>query len=233
MNEHPLDRPVWASLTTEQLAFSVGSERARRFHPDVGPLSGIQDESQKSVAELGNLLEAHGSLVVAQALPFPCPSEGRVKAEMPAVQMVHEGLDVGDAHDTRIEALAPCDADSMYALAKQTNPGPYARRTHQLGQFWGVKQGGTLVAMAGERLKTPDHIELSGVCTEPKYQGRGYGRALCLHVCRRVRSAGRTPFLHVFADNDRAIGLYASMGFVTRAEILVTVLEHRKRPHHG
>lgn len=226
MNEHVLDRPVWASLNSVQKEFSVGSERARRFHPEFGPLAGILDESEESIAELADLLETSGSLAVGQAPTFRCPENGRIKAQLPAVQMVYEGCDDGASAAGMIEPLTCCDVPMMYSLAKLTNPGPFARRTHELGRFWGIKCDDQLVAMAGERLKTPEYFEVSGVCTASEYQGRGFARALCLHACAAIRAEGRQPFLHVYEDNDCAIGLYKSMGFVIRSKITVTVLEH-------
>jgi hypothetical protein len=40
-------------------------------------------------------------------------------------------------------------------LAERTRPGPFRPRTHELGTYLGVREGGTLVAMAGERLRPP------------------------------------------------------------------------------
>jgi predicted GNAT family acetyltransferase len=231
VNEHLLDRPVWASLNSVNKGFSVGSERALRFHPEIGPLAGIQDESPESLSELEELLETYGSLAVGQSPELRCPKNARITAQHPAVQMMYEERDDGASMDAKIASLTACDAPLMYALAKLTNPGPFARRTHELGQFWGIKCDDQLVAMAGERLKTPEYIEVSGVCTDPQYQNRGFGRALCLHVCIAIRDKGCQPFLHVYEDNDRAIGLYASMGFVIRSKITVTVLEHLNQSH--
>jgi hypothetical protein len=44
-----------------------------------------------------------------------------------------------------------------------------------LGDFWGIKIGGRLIAMAGERMKQPGYTELSGVCTHPDFRGKGLG----------------------------------------------------------
>ena len=53
-----------------------------------------------------------------------------------------------------IVALGPDDAERMLALATLTRPGPFALRTVELGHFVGVYEGGELVAMAGERLRS-------------------------------------------------------------------------------
>ena len=41
-----------------------------------------------------------------------------------------------------------------------------AAETHA-GDFWGVRDNGRLIAMAGERLKLDGMSEVSGVCTHP------------------------------------------------------------------
>ena len=140
--------------------------------------------------------------------------------------MLYEGPLFTPNHQLPIEPLMPDDAKDMYGLAKQTNPGPFENRTHELGQFWGVKKDGNLVAMAGERMKTPGFVEVSAICTHPDFEGRGFGKALTMHVCNIILSAGIQPFLHVYEDNSRAIKLYESLGFVPRTKISLHVLEH-------
>ena len=113
----------------------------------------------------------------------------------------------------------------MVALASLTNPGPFERRTHLLGEFWGIERDGRLAAMAGERFKQPGFSEISGVCTHPDYQGSGYARELCLVVLNRIAKRGEQAYLHVFSDNYGAIALYKKLGFYPRRDIQVSVLE--------
>ena len=47
----------------------------------------------------------------------------------------------------------------MLALVAATAPGPFGRRTPLLGRYLGIRDGGRLVAMAGERLRVPGHVE--------------------------------------------------------------------------
>ena len=77
----------------------------------------------------------------------------------------------------------------------------------------GVKEGGRLIAMAGERMKPQGYTEVSGVCTDPNHRGRGYAGALMRVVANRILARGETPFLHSYAHNTGAIGLYSSLGF--------------------
>ncbi|HVK42142.1 MAG TPA: GNAT family N-acetyltransferase, partial [Phenylobacterium sp.] len=116
------------------------------------------------------------------------------------------------------------DAPQMLALATLTAPGPFFARTHQLGRFVGVKAGGQLVAMAGERMRPPGHTEVSGVCTHPDHRGRGYAAGLMLEVAARIRARGEIPFLHSYAHNTGAIALYQALGFDFRRELIMTTL---------
>ena len=112
----------------------------------------------------------------------------------------------------------------MLALATLTRPGPFKERTHQFGGFIGVKDGGRLIAMAGQRMQPVGFVEVSGVCTHPDHRGRGYAAALMRVVAGRIRGRGDTPFLHAYADNRGAIGLYETLGFRFRRELTMTNL---------
>lgn len=67
-------------------------------------------------------------------------------------------------------------------------------------------------------------IEVSGVCTHPDHRGRGLAGALMRRVAARILAEGDTPFLHAYASNTGAIGLYQSLGFARRREMIMTVL---------
>jgi predicted GNAT family acetyltransferase len=112
----------------------------------------------------------------------------------------------------------------MIALAELTEPGPFRARTHELGQFWGIRREGRLVAMAGERMKLPGFTELSGVCVHPDWRGHGFARDLSAFVAGAIAARGETPFLHVFADNRAAIRLYEQLGFTARREMAIQAI---------
>jgi ribosomal protein S18 acetylase RimI-like enzyme len=53
-----------------------------------------------------------------------------------------------------------------------------------------------------------------GFAVDPSWQGRGIGRDVLRRVCRQLREEGvRRIGLEVAVDNDRALGLYTSLGF--------------------
>jgi predicted GNAT family acetyltransferase len=96
-----------------------------------------------------------------------------------------------------------------------------------LGYYVGIRAGGKLVAMAGERMKVPGYTEVSAVCTHPDYLGKGYAAALMTEVMRSIRERGEKPFLHVRSDNARAIAIYERLGFSKRWEGHYAILRRK------
>jgi len=223
MTAHLLDRPVWNALTTRQLAVSVGDDRARRFAPDIGSLAGTCDDGPESLRALAELVPTEGTLIVLQVDPIAIPPGTVAVTAAPGVQMIAERVTV-PSPDVRIERLTEADAPEMLALATVAKPGPFAPRTPSLGEFWGVKDRGVLVAMAGERMQHAGFTEVSGVCTHPDARGRGFARALSAHVAARIAARGETPYLHAFAANTAAVELYQSLGFTLRRPIHVAAI---------
>lgn len=159
-------------------------------------------------------------LILLQARPSPLPPELELVSERMAVQMVAETAE-RVAIPRHVEQLGARDAAEMQALAELTKPGPFRSETHRLGTFWGIRDDGRLVAMAGERMKMPGLSEVSGVCCHPDARGLGYGRLLSRLVMGRMVARGEQPFLHAYADNEAAIGLYEQLGFTLRSRMVV------------
>jgi predicted GNAT family acetyltransferase len=228
MSAHVLDRPVWNALSTRQAAFALGGERARRFAPDVGPLAGARDDDPESLAELVSLVPEGGTLLLLQAEPIVLPRGLRAVTTADGVQMVARELARGaaTASDRHVEQLGARDVPAMVALATLAKPGPFAARTPSLGAFWGIKHGGALVAMAGERMRHDGFTEVSGVCTHPDARGRGLARLLSAIVAARIVDRGETPYLHAYASNTAAIRLYESLGFRLRCAVHVASVAH-------
>lgn len=225
MTTHPLDRPIWNALTTRQTQHSVGGEGARRFASDIGPLAGPRDESPPALNELASLVPNDDFLVVFHFQPgtLLVPPPAVVERVTEGVQMVATSLRPAPG-SARIERLTDADAPEMLALATLTRPGPFRERTHALGTFWGIRAGGRLLAMAGERLAPPGYTEVSGVCTHPDARGRGYAALLSHWVATRILERGERPFLHAFADNEPALRIYRALGFTLRARMRIVIL---------
>lgn len=222
---------MWNALSGPMAALAVAhpSGAALRLDPDVGVFAAARDTSEDSRAALAELAAAHpgAGLVEREGTPLAdvLPHGIPVASRAACAQMVMTAAPPAGGRDAAVERLGPDDAEEMLALALMTRPGPFRRDTHRLGGFVGVRDGGRLVAMAGRRLRVGGFAELSGVCTHPDHRGRGLARALSLTVVDAIRSEGRTPFLHAYADHDATIAFYRGLGFEVRARLTYTVLE--------
>lgn len=219
---HPLDRPVWNALTTRQAHLAEGDGRALRYQPDVGMFAAAAKPTAPCLAALAALLPPDGAIGMVEADEWPLPSGLRAEHRPAIHQMIAADVEPGAKCDHL--DLGDGDAADMLSLALLTDPGPFFSRTHRLGRFVGVREGGRLIAMAGERMKVPGFTEVSAVCTDPAFRGRGLAGALMRVVARRILAEGDTPFLHTYAANTSAIRLYETLGFRLRAEVRFTIL---------
>jgi len=219
---HPLDRPIWTSLATRQQPLGYGDDRARRFEPAYAAFAAAADRSEISRAALVDLVRTHGEAYLVEAAEPDVPEGLTVTNRAICWQMVAgEDLEFAPCN-FEVVPLTDADGPEMLALATLTKPGPFYARTHQLGDFVGVKQDGRLIAMAGERMKPTGFTEVSGVCVHPDHRGRGYAQALLAAVARRIEARGEIPFLHVFSSNASAIALYLRQGMRIRRRLYVT-----------
>ena len=126
---HPLDRPVWASLTTHHVALSEGNELARRFARDVNLFASARDDTPEAVAELASLVKPEETIFILQIPEIVIPSGlVEVKAAKGVQMVAPRGMTLETSRDD-IQALRQEDAPEMLALATLTEPGPYLART--------------------------------------------------------------------------------------------------------
>jgi len=225
MSAHILDRPVFATLNGRQGHLAVRHGGAVRMHPDYGLFAATVDQSPESLAALGELVREQGTVgLVERTAPPPVPGTQVVSSAL-CLQMVAQT--VAPAWDVAFDMLPLDDTDAaeMLALATLTKPGPFFTRTHQLGSFIGVRVDGQLVAMAGERMRPDGYTEASGVCVHPDHRGKGYAARLLREVTAKILARGEHVFLHSYADNATAIGLYESLGYRGRETVAFTILK--------
>ena len=127
---------------------------------------------------------------------------------------------VAPRDDGLVRVLSAQHTNAMLELAEATNPGPFDRRTPELGVFVGVFQDARLVGMAGERFRLPGFVELSAIAVHPMARGKGLATTMIRRLSSLASARGETPFLHVFPNNP-AVELYESLGFRTRAELWI------------
>lgn len=219
-----LDRPIWSSLVSHWKPLAIGGEAALKLDPACGPFAAAADSSPESLAGLAALAPQNGTIWTVETFAHVAPSGLEVERTAVLLQMTATAIPSAPPGVVDIVPLGEADAEEMFALATLTQPGPYAPRTNRLGTFIGVRAKGRLVAMAGERMRMPGFVEVSGICTHPDYRGRGLAAALTAVTMRRIADGGETPFLHTYASNAGAIALYRKLGFEPRRELIATVL---------
>jgi predicted GNAT family acetyltransferase len=224
VNESALDRPVWSALTTGDRRFAEGGSLALRFPADIAPFGATVEDSPEAFAALRELISPDGRVALVSVDKLKAYSGLEVVREAPVVQMVALAATPLPSHDAEPIVLGAADVPEMLDLATRTQPGPFGPRTHELGQYIGIRIDGALAAMAGERMRLDGCVEISAVCVSPEHRGRGYAAFLAAWLVHKLREEGVTPFLHVFADNVSAIALYERLGFTTRKTLRLTVL---------
>jgi ribosomal protein S18 acetylase RimI-like enzyme len=229
---HLLDNPIWNSLLTEHSPLAISNQGARRYPSAIGPLSGILRQSPENYKALRTLAGPGGIVVLFCTEPPAPPAAWTLIRGGLLTQMVCEKpqaeVPIKLTRGEEFRPLTTADVPEMVALAELTEPGPFRDRTIELGAFFGIFDDGRLVAMAGERLHLPRHVEVSAVCTHPDARGRGYARMLIATVMDEIRHRGKIPFLHSLADNLPAIRVYESLGFRKRRTFDLAVLKNRE-----
>jgi len=220
-----LDNPIWNSLATRHAKFSVGGSLARRYRPEIGPLSALREVSSEALAELAAIVPADDVAVLFLQERIDFPAGWQIVRDGTLVQMVCAAVSDIPELEQRILPLGPEDFAEMVALATLTEPGPFRDQTATLGGFVGVRIQGRLAAMAGQRLSPSGFTEVSAVCTHPDFRGRGLARALVAAVARNIFAAGDVPFLTSFAGNAGAIRVYEQVGFAIRRRFELAVVK--------
>jgi ribosomal protein S18 acetylase RimI-like enzyme len=229
---HPLDNPIWQALITTHAGFAETCNAARKFPREVSMVAGFPEPTPENYASLAALLSADESVGLFLQQPPNPPAPWTVVSAGPLLQMLCENARFsprsnGTRSTPEFIRLAQSDVPEMMALTKLTQPGPFAARTHEMGDYFGIRDAGALAAMAGERLRLPGYTEISAVCTHPDHLGHGYASALMGMLMDRIFSRGELPFLHVRPENLRAIQVYDQLGFTERASLHYVVLRRR------
>jgi GNAT superfamily N-acetyltransferase len=217
-----LDNPAYAALSGPHSRFAQRSGRALRYASDVAPFLALPSEASRT--DWRNAIELVPSGTVAATIHdgSPLPESLKVIQTFELVQMV--GSDARGAHDPDAVTLGWADVAEMLELVRMTDPGPFLKRTIELGKYVGIRRDGALVAMAGERLRFDGWTEISAVCTAPRHRGRGLASRLVSTLVADIKHRSEGVFLHVVSVNTSAIRLYEGLGFRPRRDRTISVL---------
>lgn len=208
-----LDNPVYHALLSRDAALGSGNDHVRFFDEEVSPFAGFDHSNEHGFEELHKLLPTGRKILYANPTQTGTPKGWRLFAHIAGLQFV---LDKYIPARTGLQNPVPLkekDIDAMIKLAALTKPGPFGKRTIEFGHYHGIFEQEQLVSMTGQRLHIADFSEISAVCTHPDHLGKGYAASLLHQQVNIILDAGQWPFLHVRADNTRAIELYERIGF--------------------
>jgi ribosomal protein S18 acetylase RimI-like enzyme len=220
--EAALDNPAYASLCGAHAPLARVRGRARRYPDDVAPFLALPTPPSAQDWRDAAALVTPGTLVAGRYGDAELPDGWRKVRAFDLVQMIEQrvaGVDCPEAI-----ALGAADVPAMLELVAATEPGPFLTRTVELGDYLGIRRGGTLVAMAGERFHLDGWTEISAVCTTPEHRGQGLASQLVSALIAGIQRRSERAFLHVMGTNTGAIRLYEELGFRVRQATTLTVV---------
>jgi len=213
-----LDNPAWSSLTGYHRPLAEGNEHVLRYPEDVSPFVGIRDWEHPDVWDAILDVFGHGAEVgVSHADPL-LPAGWAPVFSIPGVQLV-QTEHLAPRPDEEAVELGAEDSEEMLALVARTRPGPFLPRTHEMGRYVGLRRGGELIAMAGERLHPAGWTEISAVAVDPEHRRQGLASRLVLDVAFHIQHRGDSALLHASAANTTAIAGYEKLGFALRRRL--------------
>lgn len=212
-----LDNPFWSSLQSRHSDIALRVGDVARFPADYAPFLGVANADVNSSDVIVALIAPEESVYLLGVTPR-LGDDWQIEAFRPLAQMICEApLEVIDGPE--IIPLSDEHRADVLELTARIYPHYFRRRTMDMGRYFGIYQGDKLAAMIGERLGTDSHQEISAVCTDPDFNGRGYARRLLAMLSNDNLERNRQPFLHVSHENSRALLLYEQMGYRIRRDI--------------
>lgn len=217
MTSSELDNPFWSSLASRHRALARCSGAVARYPADFAPFIAVRDAGVDAGEGLASLVAPGETLLLLGVAPR-VSGEYRLEPFADLAQMTCAApIPVIDGPE--VITLTDAHRADVLALTALVYPHYFRPRTIELGRYVGIYQEGRLAAMAGERLGTDRHQEISAICTHPDFHGRGYARRLTAMLSNDNIDRGRTPFLHVSHENLRAKRLYEQIGYRHRRDI--------------
>jgi len=227
-DEALLDNPVYAALSGAHARFAQVRGRVRRYPVDVAPFVALPAQPSAQDWQDAAGLFVPGTYAAVLHDRAEIPQGWKVIEAFDAVQMIGEHVTGRDCPET--VSLGAPDVPEMLELVAHTEPGPFLKRTVELGDHLGIRRDGALVAMAGERLRFDGWTEISSLCTMPIHRGHGLGSRLVGALIVGIQRRGERPFLHVLGTNTSAIRLYQQLGFRARRSATITVITPESVP---
>lgn len=217
--QHPLNNPVWHALNSGNTNLAFGNEKVKYFDLRVSPFVGLRENSVDNFKILNDILSTNQPIGFISEVELDIAHGWKLIRYVKCLQMVYNSGRPFDLENTNLIPLTDVHIPQMLALTKLTKPGPFDERTIDFGHYVGIFEREKLVAMGGQRLHSMPYHEISAICTDPDFLGKGHASKILKFHINRVLNEEGIPFLHVRHDNHRAIQVYEKLGFDTRIQL--------------
>ncbi|QMU30907.1 GNAT family N-acetyltransferase [Adhaeribacter radiodurans] len=226
--EHLLNNPIWFALQSGNKNIASGNAQVKFMQRDIGPFAAMEEYSESNFVYLLEQSKPGDYFILFTHEKIKVPASWTTLVEKTITQMVYlHPSPPSIVADTNLVVLEEKDVPAMLDLTQRTKPGPFLSGTIELGNYIGIFEGSKLIAMAGQRLKPGVYTEISAVCTDPAYTGRGLAQKIVTALVNKILAESRIPMLHLNTDNNSAYNLYTKIGFQTRREIMVYVIQNK------
>jgi hypothetical protein len=192
--ENLFANPVWHALQTKHRHFAMSGGEACRYPADVAPFAAVAKPSKSALQSLHSFL-APGEYIWLIGESYPSVPELSCIGNLECLQMVLPAEITPPSSIPGIIRLSSANAHEMVALTDLAFPGFFRSST------------------------CDGYPEISGICTHPAHRGKGHAASLIWHLARNHRRQGLVSWLHVSAENHRAIELYLRMGFTIARKV--------------
>ena len=223
-----LDNTIWNAITTGNRDLAMVNGSVGCYDPKIAPFAGMKERSTENFERLYDLLGSGRRVAVSYEERIILDGKKwKPLRQMDCYQMVYDNpfASFTTAASSLITPLNIEHIPEMVELTKLTKPGPFFENTILFGNYFGIFVDGRLAAITGQRMHPVPYMEVSAVCTHPDFRGKGYAKALMLHVMKIILDNSFIPFLHVLTSNEPAIQLYESIGFRIRKKLFIDGIE--------
>ncbi len=125
-----------------------------------------------------------------------------------------------------LQRLAYEDLDQYLAFEKKVESRTYtaaqnaeeAKEEYEQDPMYFIRQGGEVVGTASYSMQEDGSAYINGLAIAPAFQGQGLGRAALELILQEIHAAPRV-WLVTHPENEKAIALYESLGFVVTNRI--------------
>ena len=226
--DHILDNMIWNAITTGNHDIAIINGDVGCYLPGIAPFAGMKEFNDVNLGKLYDFIPVNQRVAISSLNKMDHDkTKWKLLHPMDITQMVYEHPvnTFTTKNSAMIVPLTEEHIPQMIELTALTKPGPFLQQTIRFKNYFGIFIGDRLAAMTGQRMHPTPYMEVSAVCTHPDFRGQGYAKSLMLHVMKIILDNSFIPFLHVLSNNINAIDLYKSIGFRTRREVFVDMIQ--------